>query len=513
MRTRHVHTGRYLILTGIVVLVVLCGDGLLLALKWPFTNKETITSLEHFSSSRVRIGNFRKTFFPRPGYIAENVSFVREAGGGTVQLASVQQLSCFATWAAVVSLTHRIDEMRFSGLHVFVPAQVPPAMHLHPSETFETTVTRLTADGAILDMAPRHIGGHLLRFVFPKLTVGNLAKKKALTLNTVVQNPEPPGNLAVIGNVGPFDASKVGDTRLAGSFDLTHADLNQFGTIGGLLTANGTFKGILRKAEVRARALIPNFEVVSSHHEVGVTVDLESVVDGVKGNVSIQSLQAHFLHTELDAHGSIGSKPGEQGKTLALDLASQHARVEDLLRLFVTADKPPLDGPIEFSTKVTLPPGNDKFLKRVRLAGRFEIDRAKFASESTQQKVDQLSERARGKGKKGDEATKEAPVVADLKSDATVRNGTAFLSHALFQVPGAVARGEGTYNLVTQTVDLHGTLAMQATLSKAAGGAKSLFLLPLDPFFKKKHAGAVIPIQITGRYPNPSFRMSLTGKK
>jgi hypothetical protein len=54
---------------------------------------------------------------------------------------------------------------------------------------------------------------------------------------------------------------------------------------------------------------------------------------------------------------------------------------------------------------------------------------------------------------------------------------------------------------------------MDASLSKAAGGFKSVLLLPLDPFFKRAHAGAVIPIHIGGMYPHPTFRVSLRNGK
>ncbi len=39
---------------------------------------------------------------------------------------------------------------------------------------------------------------------------------------------------------------------------------------------------------------------------------------------------------------------------------------------------------------------------------------------------------------------------------------------------------------------------MQSEISHAATGFKSFLLKPLDPFMKKRKAGAVIPIAITG---------------
>jgi hypothetical protein len=39
---------------------------------------------------------------------------------------------------------------------------------------------------------------------------------------------------------------------------------------------------------------------------------------------------------------------------------------------------------------------------------------------------------------------------------------------------------------------------MESDISHVTTGFKSVLLKPLAPFFKKKHAGAVIPIAVTG---------------
>lgn len=511
--TRRSSLPRFLAIAAIVFFCLLCGETVLLAIKWPFTREKTITSLERFSSSRVRAGAFNMTFFPHPGYVVEDLTFSRTAKAGSTRLASVHTLRCSGSWFAVISLTHRVSQLRIEGLHVEIPAPVPPPMRLHPSVSIETTVTQIVANGAVLDIAPRKPGGRMLRLQFRELTIGNVAKNKPVTLHVTMRNPEPPSDLAVTGTFGPFDTKHVNKTPLSGSFDLTHADLNYYRVIGGVLQCKGSFKGTLGHAEVRGQAAIPDFAVTSSHHDLGLTAEFDTLVDGQHGDVTIEKADAHFLHTNILAHGSIVDGPGQEGKTLALDVATGQARVEDLLRLFVKADRPPLDGAIAFRTHVTLPPGTQPFLRRVRLDGRFDIKRAEFVRENTQEKVNDLSERARGKKKHDSDPADADPVVSELNGDATVRNATAFLSHASFQVPGAKARGQGTYNLLTEAVAMSGTIAIETSLSKAAGGIKSVLLLPLDPFFKKAHAGAVIPIRVAGTYSHPVFKVSLTGKK
>jgi hypothetical protein len=59
---------------------------------------------------------------------------------------------------------------------------------------------------------------------------------------------------------------------------------------------------------------------------------------------------------------------------------------------------------------------------------------------------------------------------------------------------------QGTYNLLTEKIDLHGTLKTDSEPSKTTRGMKALMLKVLDPFFKKKHVGYVMPVKITGTY-------------
>ncbi len=506
----HVGFRRHLALSGAILLALLIADGILLGLKWPFKREKIIASLEHFSWSRVRIRRFHQTFFPFPGYVAEELTFERDSDGHTTQLASVRVLRCQASWPTILVLTHRVKELRVEGLHVYIPPQVPKPMQLHPVGIIEPVITELIADGANLEIAPRYGGGHLLRFDFPKLLVGNVAKNKSITFRTVMHNREPSGNLTVAGTFGPFEAGKASQTPVSGSFDLAQADLSPFLVVSGMLSSHGSFHGTLAHVEVNGNAYIQSFEITRSHHELGLTAEFSASVDGERGDVSIQSVQAHFLHTTVSAHGTIASEPGQQeGKTIILDLTTPQGRVEDLLRLVVKADRVPLYGNITFQAHVILPSGREEFLRRVRLQGQSNINDAYFSRPATQQKVDELSARARKKNrrKRGEH------VVADLRSDVSLRNGIAFLSNASFRIPGAVARGKGTYNLLKETIRLHGKLAMQASLSEAVGGIKSIFLLPLNPLFRKNGAGAVLPFRVTGTYSHPSFNVSLTGNK
>jgi hypothetical protein len=104
-------------------------------------------------------------------------------------------------------------------------------------------------------------------------------------------------------------------------------------------------------------------------------------------------------------------------------------------------------------------------------------------------------------------------VAADLKGSVTMTNAVAKLKDTSVQVPGAVATMSGTYNLENKKIDFHGELKTESSLSNESSGAKAVLLKPLDPFFKRKHAGAVVPVEMTGTYDDPHFGFSITGSK
>jgi hypothetical protein len=160
---------------------------------------------------------------------------------------------------------------------------------------------------------------------------------------------------------------------------------------------------------------------------------------------------------------------------------------------------------------VILPAREAPFLRRLLLKGSFGMDDAQFKPR-TQDKMEKLSSRARGQ----DDDTRRADIESDLRGHVRMRDAVARLDGVRLRVPGAVANGGGTFNLITKRVELRGTVATEATLSEAAGGGiKSFLLKPLNVFFrnKKQNVGAVLPVSIVGTYPHAKAQVSLTGRR
>jgi hypothetical protein len=168
-----------------------------------------------------------------------------------------------------------------------------------------------------------------------------------------------------------------------------------------------------------------------------------------------------------------------------------------------------MEGAANLHAHAVWPSGHEPFLKRLVLQGDFEIEPAQFSKPERQESINTLSKKASGKKKDPDNPN----VTADLKGSVLLSNEIAKFQDTSFKVPGAEAILSGTYNLENTKIDFHGDLKTEASLSEDSSGVKAVLLKPLDPLFKKKHAGAEVPVEMTGTYSNPHFGVSLQPKK
>jgi hypothetical protein len=76
-------------------------------------------------------------------------------------------------------------------------------------------------------------------------------------------------------------------------------------------------------------------------------------------------------------------------------------------------------------------------------------------------------------------------------------------------VPGAKAHLHGTYNILNHRINLHGEMKVDTKLSNTSSGAKALLLKIMDPLFRKKKKGEIVPVHILGTYEKPQFGLDL----
>ncbi len=230
-----------------------------------------------------------------------------------------------------------------------------------------------------------------------------------------------------------------------------------------------------------------------------------AVVDGTNGDTYLKQVDATLAETAISASGAIVSSENVKGRTVKIDLTIAKGRIEDFLRLAVSTPKPVMVGTLTLSAALVLPPGKRPVADRMSLTGRFALRHARFTDADVQEQLAKLSRRAQGW--KPD--ARMGPIVSDMSGRFVLGDGAARFRDLQFDVPGATVDLAGRYGLRDQDLDFAGTLGMEASISKAAGGGiKSVLLKPFDPLFRKQGKGAVLPITITGPRAQPKFGLN-----
>ena len=496
---------------------IACVAVIVVAIKSPFTQARVEQGLESAAHSKVTIGKFHMTYFPHVGCVAENVVF---AGSASTEAdpprATIQKMSIEARYADLIARPGYIARIVLAGLHVAVPAGATGGGNAS-TQPSKVRVGEIVVEGAVLEVA-RSDGKPPLQFEMRSLTVRSFGPNSAWSYRVDMQNAEPPGEIISDGQFGPLNVDDLGTTPVSGSYKFQNADLSVFRGIAGTLSSTGDFAGRLGEIDIRGAIDIPDFEVVKSNHPVHLTSRFRAKVDGTDGDVFLTQVETSFLQTSVASSGSVAGRPGQKGKTTSLEVQVENGRLQDMLQLFVSTKHPPMNGAMSFRAHVTIRPQGRPFLQELALLGDFGIGEGTFTKPSMQTRVDTMSQSARGEKKDQSKAKSDAGaddpenVVLNLRGHVEVRDGVAKFSTLSFDVPGASAQMNGSYNLLNQQIDFHGMLKTQAELSQETSGVKSALLKPFDPLFKRKKAGAAVPVKMTGTYQDPQFGFDAVGE-
>ncbi len=499
----------------LIVLACVVVAMILAALKWPFNERAVLEALKQQSGSEVQVGSFRNRFFPRPGCVAEQVSFRHPGDLKGQPYLTIQRLAI--TTSLIGLLTNHIDFIRADGFHVRVVPPEPPANVPEFNVgmlTSSLTIGKIVADGAEIEFPPTAERKKPLIYQIPKLIVHDLAQGRPLHFKGTLQIPHPAAEIEATGEFWPWKAGHGGESKMAGSYELKSLDLGSFEAVGGIVTSNGTFDGILQHVTVKGKAETSNFTVSTSGHQVHITSDFNATVNGLNGDVDVNAARVHYGRTTITGAGSVSGQESVDGKVATFELSSREARVQDLVWMFISSNQAPMTGPIVFRAKATLNPGKQPFLNRVKLVGDFGISDAQYSHPDTQKNIDVLSARARGEADKvedtndkmGNDSYDPGRVVANIQGHVVLSNTVAHLANVFFTVPGALAKMNGTYGLENHRIDLEGHMRLDSELSKTTTGVQSFLLKVAKPFMKKGHHNAsVVAIKIGGTYENPTY--------
>ena len=497
---------RKIILTIVLslFLVLLAVGAFLWRRYWPFERQPILQALAEAGDSQVSIRGFHRIYFPNPGCVLEGVAFTR-GSSSLPPLISVDRLTIESSYLNI--LRSRVSRITAEGLHVFIPAfGTAPPFHVKRStvDIGEMSTTNMT-----VEFGSHETGKPPLRFDIHDAVLNDVGADGPLTYHLKVHNPEPPGEVATQGKFGPWNDDQPGQTPLSGQYTFDRADLNVYHGIGGMLSSVGKFSGKLEHIDIAGTTDTPDFEVKSGKHRMPLKTEFSAYVNATNGDTFLNRVEARIRKTRVLVHGSIAKSSDGKGKTALLEVASPNGRIEDILGLFVEAPRSPMSGPLSLRAKVEIPHSEKPFLEKVVLKGQFGVAGGEFSNPDTQEGVNKLSAGARGEKDQNDPET----VLTDLTGEVSLRNGVSTFRDLAFGVPGAAARMHGTYNLINYKIDLRGQMKVDTKISQTTSGAKSLLLKMMDPFFKKRKRGEVVPVKISGTYEKPSFGLDLNDKQ
>jgi hypothetical protein len=472
----------------------------------PMIRERVVIALKEHYKRDVELKGLRISLTPRFSAVGEGLVIHQKDRPGLPPMVIVNRLSIEATWRGMFSEPLKMDRVILNGLQINVPPKIDD-----PNKTGEPKqlpprflIDEVISDGTTLNILPKKEGKEPLVFDISKLKLNSAGTTAPMKFNAILANPKPPGDIQSTGEFGPWQSDDPSLTPVSGSYTFQNADLSIFKGIGGKLSSEGTYKGVLERIVVDGWTDTPDFSLKVSGQPVHLKTQFHAIVDGTDGDTYLEPVNAQFGQSSVVARGGVFGKPGVKGKTVSLDITVSNSRVEDMFRLAVKGSEPLMTGAIGFKAKFELPSGDQDILEKLNLDGNFGVDAARFTSFSVQEKVNELSQRARGKV--GEEAVDER-VVSDMRGRFALSNGRIRFSSLTFVVPGAIVELDGSYALQSETLDFTGTVRTDAKISQMTTGIKSIFLKLIDPIFKKPGAGAVIPIKITGTREQPKYSL------
>jgi hypothetical protein len=506
-------------LAGLAVLVVLTiAGGLYLRSRLDPMARDWITrALEDRFKSEVEIGDLKLVLGPLPEARASNVKLRHHGRTDVPPILQISKLTVQGDYVSLMAEVKRVNFVKLEGLTITLPPKRPgepriPRLSANggqkkPPPQFE--LARILADGTMLRILPKTEGKEPLEWDLQKLTLTRVGPGKPMNFVATILNPRPKGEVRSSGSFGPWNGEDPGQSPVEGDYTFRDADLSVFKGIAGILSSDGKYRGMLERIEAEGTTDTPDFRLGDKGNRVPLKTDFRAVIDGTDGDTLLQPVNARLGSTYIVCRGGVTGTPGVKGKTINLQTQITKGRIDDLLRLAVNTKQPMMRGPIQLKANLLIPPGDRDVIEKMRLNGRFNMDRIVFSSAEVQQKLGELSQKAQGKPKEQPEGN----VASHFDGAFVLSNANLSLSDFTFAMPGADVQLAGSYGLRSEAIDMEGQLRMQARISQTQTGWKRIVLKPVDPFFAKDGAGAVVPIRIGGTKEKPEFGLRLRGKK
>jgi hypothetical protein len=494
-------------IAGAVLLILIATPMILLATHWPFTRASIVQALEEASGRQVQIRTFSNSYLP-PGCVAEGIQFLRHKHPEASPIITIDRLVIRSSLTGFISSPKRLALVRAIGVHMIIPPKTEntnsTSVLLNAGPGGQAiAISEIALDDAVLEFMKQDLKDKPYVLKVDRLRIWDVGSGRPWSYQATLTNTVPPGVIRSQGTFGPWNPAAMGSTPVSGMYTYDNVDLAAFESLAGKAKARGKFSGPLSQIAASGSIDVAGFHVDGSDHAVPLAVTYDATVDGVNGDVQLHPAVARYRRTQVEVRGSIAGHKDGEGKTATFDLAVPVGRVDDLLYLF-SKGEPGMTGDVAVTGTCLWPPGPRKFLQKISLDLALGMKDSRFASPNTQGSIDAISKSAEGESKKAEKSDPRT-MLAAVRGNIRVREGTAELVTVNFQVPGADAVVRGTYNLLNKQVALDGTLDTRGDLSDATSGFKSVVLKAVLSLSKKENSVRVIPFHITGNYENAAL--------
>jgi hypothetical protein len=469
-----------------------------------------VRELQERFNSEVQLDSLHVNLAPNVGVTGEGLSLRYHNRGDLPPMFHVERFSFHLGVLGIWRLPRHIAGVYVENMTITIPPK--GERNREPTKRVRVPhviVDEIVANDTDLVILPKKEGKEPLDFQIHDLVLKSVGADKPFDFHGNLTNAKPVGEILTNGRLGPWNADEPGDTPVSGTYKFSNADLGPFPGIAGILSSTGGYDGRLNHIEVQGETDTPDFSLDRVGKPIPLHTEYSATVNGTDGDTYLHPVRATLLHSVIVSNGSVERAKEENGHYITLDVVSEKARLEDILRLATKSEQPFITGILDLKTKFLLPPGPVKVLDKLKLDGNFGVSGAQWASAEVREKLESLSRHAEGKPND----TEAGSSVSDLRGQFRLDGAVISFSNLTFSVPGAAVHLHGGYNLRSEVLDFNGELRMKARLSQTVTGAKSFFLKAIDPFFAKKGAGSLIPISITGTREAPTMAVTVFHKK
>ena len=462
--------------------------------------------------SQLALGSLDPSVFPKPRAAGTALTLRHK---GRTDVPPLITIDSFDASAGISDLLHtpvRLDTVRMKGLTVRVP---PGGLHLNgqPSEDAPHVahaeapspieIKRIESQSARVEIHSRRPNRLPRVWDIQKLVMDDFGSSGGSPFNAGLINPVPRGVIDTQGKFGPWHADEPGLTPVSGNYIFQNADMDVIKGLGGTLSSQGTYRGVLERIEVDGTTETPDFSLDLAGQKVPLSTRFKAIVDGTNGDTILEQVDARLNNSAISAKGFVVRTQEVKGRYIELDVRLNGARLEDLMQLAVKAAKPPLVGRVDLTTRMVLPAGPEDVVDRLQLDGAFQLAQARFTNINVQRRITTLSRR--GRGEETDEGAETERVVSNLRGRFKLAHASLTFSELTFAVPGSIVQLHGSYNLHSQEMNFTGELLTDATLADMTSGFKSLLARLAQPLFRRKGGGTKLPIRISGTRAKPEF--------